>query len=78
MRSARLCGIAALVALLTLTLASPALAAGGHERAAHRRHPRDRALVGGVLSSIGGAVLGGLKWTVGIAAKFILATIAGW
>ncbi|MGH3264847.1 MAG: hypothetical protein ACRDNS_22975, partial [Trebonia sp.] len=34
-------------------------------------------LIGGVVHAVVGVVLGGLHWTVGVAGKFILATIAG-
>jgi hypothetical protein len=34
-------------------------------------------LLGGVFDAISGVVLGGLNWTVGVAGKFILATLAG-
>jgi hypothetical protein len=77
MRSARLCAIAALIALLTLTLASPALAAGGHAAPPSADILGIGHLFGDALGSIGSAILGGLKWTVGIAAKFLLATLGG-
>jgi len=34
-------------------------------------------LIGGVFHAIAGVVLGGLSWTVGVAGKFILATLGG-
>lgn len=34
-------------------------------------------LIGGVFHTIAGVVLGGLSWTVGVAGKFILATLGG-
>ena len=78
MRPARVLTTLALTGAVLLATASPALAAsGGHLPLLQGDILGIGHLFGGVLSSIGGAVLGGLKWTVGIAAKFVLATIGG-
>jgi hypothetical protein len=77
-RPARVLTTLTLTGAVLLATAAPALAAsGGHLPLFQGDILGIGHLFGGALSSIGGAVLGGLKWTVGIAAKFVLATIGG-
>ena len=64
---------------LMLLLAAPAaaLADGPHVMLAPAILGPIGHAVGGVFHAIAGVVLGGLKWTVGLAGKFILATLGG-
>ena len=78
MRLARLCTTLALSATVALVLAPPAFAAGWqHVPLVQADFLGVGHLAGSVLGALGGAVLGGLKWTVGVAAKFLLATLGG-
>ena len=77
MRLARLCTTLALSATVALVLAPPAFAAGWHVPVVQADFLGVGHLAGSVLGALGGAVLGGLKWTVGVAAKFLLATLGG-
>jgi hypothetical protein len=63
----------------TLLLAAPAaaLAEGPHVMLAPAFLGPVGSLIGGVFHAIAGVVLGGLSWTVGVAGKFILATLGG-
>ena len=70
----------ALAALAVLLLSpAPAYAAGGHMPLVTASIPIIGPIVstlGSIFSTIGGAVLGAFTWTIGLAAKFILTTIA--
>lgn len=68
---------AALSALLVLLAAPAALAAGPHPPVVSADILGIGHAVGSVFKAIGGVVLGGLSWTVGVAGKFILATLGG-
>ena len=74
----------ALIALVGLFLSpAPAYAAGGHVPLVTASIPIIGPVVstlggavGSIFSTIGGAVLGAFTWTIGLATKFILTTIA--
>jgi hypothetical protein len=63
----------ALAAVLSLALPSAALASSPHLVLV----PAFLGFLGGVFHAIAGVVLGSLNWTVGVAGKFILATLGG-
>jgi len=60
-----------------LTAPTAAFAAGPHLLAAPAVLGPIGSAIGGVFHLIGGVVLGGLSWTVGVAGKFILNTLGG-
>ena len=62
---------------LTLTAPTAALVAGPHLLVAPAVLGPIGSALGGVFHLIGGLVLGGLNWTVGVAGKFILNTLGG-
>ena len=62
---------------LTLTAPTAAFAAAPHLLVAPAVLGPIGSAIGGVFHLIGGVVLGGLSWTVGVAGKFILNTLAG-
>jgi len=74
----------ALIALGVMLLSSaPAYAAGGHLPLVTASIPVIGPIVstlggavGSIFSTIGGAILGAFTWTIGLASKFILTTIA--
>jgi len=78
MRSRRRVWLAGLlVAGLSLAAPSVALAHGSHFVLVPAFLGPVGGLIGSVFHAIAGVVLGGLKWTVGVAGKFILATLGG-
>jgi hypothetical protein len=66
-----------LAATLLLAVPAAALADGPHVMLAPAFLGPIGNLIGGVFHAIAGVVLGGLSWTVGVAGKFILATLGG-
>ena len=66
-----------LAAMLLLAAPAAALADGPHMMLAPALLGPVGGLIGGVFHAIAGVVLGGLSWTVGVAGKFILATLGG-
>jgi hypothetical protein len=78
MRPARMIGRSSvLIAAVMLASPSAALAAGSHVLVGPEVLGPIASVIGGVFHAIGGLVLGGLSWTVGVAGKFILNTLGG-
>ena len=66
-----------LAAILLLAAPAAALADGPHVILAPAILGPIGNAIGSVFHAVAGVVLGGLKWTVGVAGKFILATLGG-